>query len=112
MEPSHSSTPSTPFESRLDLSGLREAIERVRAEVGKLIVGQQRFVDLLIATVLARGHALIEGVPGVAKTLTAKLVARTLDVDFTRIQFTPDLMPSVPTQELRIRVYQQEDSGP
>ena len=84
----------TLFSSRIDLSELREAVDRIRAEVGKIIVGQQGMIDLIIAAVLADGHVLIEGVPGIAKTLAAKLVARTMSVEFSRIQFTPDLMPS------------------
>ncbi len=84
----------TMFTSRVDLGDLREAVDRIRAEVGKIIVGQQEMIDLILAAILADGHVLIEGVPGVAKTLTAKLVARTLSVEFSRIQFTPDLMPS------------------
>lgn len=79
---------------RTDLSGLNEAVDRVRAEIGKVIVGQVQMIDLLLAAILADGHVLIEGVPGVAKTLTAKLLARCIDVSFSRIQFTPDLMPS------------------
>ena len=82
------------FHERTDLTQLHDAVGRMRAEIGKVIVGQTRMVDLLLAGILANGHILIEGVPGVAKTLTAKLLARTLDVPFTRIQFTPDLMPS------------------
>lgn len=82
------------FAPRTDLSGLTGSIERIRAEIGKLIVGQRKMVDLLVAALLADGHVLIEGVPGIAKTLTAKLLARTLDIDYSRIQFTPDLMPS------------------
>ncbi len=82
------------FESRIDLASLRGAVEAVRAEIGKIIVGQRRMVDLLLAALLADGHVLIEGVPGIAKTLTAKLLARTVSVGFARIQFTPDLMPS------------------
>ena len=73
---------------------LSEAIQRVKAEIGKVIVGQSAMVDLLLAAILADGHVLIEGVPGVAKTLTAKLLARCISVPFSRIQFTPDLMPS------------------
>jgi MoxR-like ATPase len=84
----------TTFSSRVDLSELLGAVERIRAEIGKIIVGQQEMIDLLVAAVLADGHVLIEGVPGIAKTLTAKLVARTLSIPFSRIQFTPDLMPS------------------
>jgi MoxR-like ATPase len=77
-----------------DLSAVAEAVERVRAELGRVIVGQAEMVDLLIASLLADGHVLIEGVPGVAKTLAVKLLARTVSSGFSRIQFTPDLMPS------------------
>ena len=76
------------------LEDLREAVGRVRNEIGKVIVGQSHMIELLLAAILADGHALIEGVPGVAKTLTAKLLAKCIDVNFSRIQFTPDLMPS------------------
>ena len=82
------------FDTRLDLTALTASVEAIRAEVGKVIVGQQQTVDLLLTALLADGHVLIEGVPGVAKTLTAKLLAKTMSVDFSRIQFTPDLMPS------------------
>lgn len=82
------------FESRLNLTSLLEAVKKIREEIGKVIVGQQELIDLLITGLLADGHILIEGVPGVAKTLSAKLLARVIDVKFTRIQFTPDLMPS------------------
>lgn len=82
------------FESRINLSELQQAVQQVRAEIGKVIVGQEQTVDLLIAALLSDGHVLMEGVPGVAKTLTAKLLARTVSVKFSRIQFTPDLMPS------------------
>ncbi|HEY4151306.1 MAG TPA: AAA family ATPase, partial [Chitinophagaceae bacterium] len=82
------------FESRTDLSALSDAVNGIRHEIGKVIVGQKNMVDLLIAAVLANSHVLIEGVPGVAKTLTARLLSKSLDVPFSRIQFTPDLMPS------------------
>ena len=82
------------FQHRTDLSGLHRAVLAIREEVAKVIVGQQQMVDLMIAGLLSNGHILIEGVPGVAKTLTAKLLARCLDIPFSRIQFTPDLMPS------------------
>jgi MoxR-like ATPase len=82
------------FENRVDLSRLQTAVEGIRTEIRKIVVGQQSMVDLLIAAVLADGHVLIEGVPGIAKTLTAKLLARTIDIGFQRLQFTPDLMPS------------------
>lgn len=82
------------FSSRIDLNNLQEAVEKIKAELGKVIVGQPEMLEMLIISILTDGHSLIEGVPGVAKTLTAKLLAKTLAVDFNRIQFTPDLMPS------------------
>src|SRR6187549_504404 len=82
------------FENRVDLTALNASIAKIREEIGKIIVGQERMIDLLITAILADGHVLIEGVPGVAKTLTAKLVSRVISVKFSRIQFTPDLMPS------------------
>lgn len=82
------------FEQRTDLGELRQAVWNLKEEIGKVIIGQEQMVDLLLAAMLADGHVLIEGVPGVAKTLTAKLLSKTLSVGFSRIQFTPDLMPS------------------
>lgn len=82
------------FNSRIDLSKLQESVVRIKAELSKVIIGQQNMIELLIVSILANGHSLIEGVPGVAKTVTAKLLAKTMNVDFSRIQFTPDLMPS------------------
>jgi len=82
------------FEQRTDLSKLSTAVEQIKATLSKIIVGQHESIDLLIAGVLADGHILIEGVPGVAKTLTAKLIAKSIDAKYSRIQFTPDLMPS------------------
>ncbi len=82
------------FETRTDLSRLNTAVEQIKATLAKIIVGQQDSIDLLIAGILADGHILIEGVPGVAKTLTAKLIAKSIDAKYSRIQFTPDLMPS------------------
>ena len=82
------------FGGRTDLSRLSASIEKIRGEIGKVIVGQEKMIDLLVVALLTDGHVLIEGVPGIAKTLTAKLLARTLDVEYSRIQFTPDLMPS------------------
>ena len=82
------------FGHRTDLSGLTASIEGIRREIGKLVVGQRKMIDLLVVALLTDGHVLIEGVPGIAKTLTAKLLARTLDVKYSRIQFTPDMMPS------------------
>lgn len=82
------------FESRLDISGLQEKIKAIKAEIGRVIVGQEKLVDLLLVSLLANGHTLLEGVPGVAKTITAKLLSKSIKTDFSRIQFTPDLMPS------------------
>jgi len=82
------------FRQRTDLSELNNAVNAIRDAVGKVIKGQQQMVDLIIAGLLSDGHILIEGVPGVAKTLTAKLIAKIIDADFSRLQFTPDLMPS------------------
>lgn len=84
----------TSFQSRIDMTELRQNIEKVKKEIGKVIVGQESMVEHLLAALLSNGHVIIEGVPGVAKTITAKLLAKTVDVGFSRIQFTPDLMPS------------------
>jgi MoxR-like ATPase len=72
----------------------REALDRVRAEVARAVVGQDEAVQALVVAALVRGHVILEGVPGVAKTLLAKSFARALDLRFRRVQFTPDLMPS------------------
>jgi len=82
------------FDVRTDLSTLQQSVHTLKTEIGKVIVGQEQMVELLLAAVLADGHVLIEGVPGVAKTLTAKLLSKCISVGFSRIQFTPDLMPS------------------
>ena len=82
------------FEQRIDISGLNLAMEKIRAETAKVIVGQTEMLELLLIGLLCDGHILIEGVPGVAKTLTAKVMAKMIDADFSRMQFTPDLMPS------------------
>lgn len=82
------------FENRIDLSELQTGVNLIKSEISKVIVGQKDMIDLLIASILANGHTLIEGVPGIAKTISAKLLAKSLDIDFSRIQFTPDLMPS------------------
>lgn len=82
------------FNNRVDLTALNQSVVNIRQEIGKVIVGQPQMIDLLITAILADGHVLIEGVPGVAKTLTAKLLSKVISVNFSRIQFTPDLMPS------------------
>ena len=79
---------------RIDVSKLQQAVQQIKDEVHKVIVGQDDIIELLIAALLSEGHVLIEGVPGIAKTLTAKLIARTVNTSFSRIQFTPDLMPA------------------
>lgn len=83
-----------PFESRLDLTGLEAKMNAVRNEIKKVIVGQEKMIDLLLVSLLTGGHSLIEGVPGTAKTITARLLAKSIKAKFSRIQFTPDLMPS------------------
>lgn len=81
------------FEPENNASGLQHSVEKLKEEIGKVIVGQHQLIDLLLIGLLSDGHILIEGVPGVAKTLMAKLMARLTDTGFSRIQFTPDLMP-------------------
>ena len=73
---------------------LHQTVARIRAEIAKVIVGQEALVDRVLVALLTNSHALIEGVPGLAKTLTVSTLARTLDATFTRIQFTPDLLPA------------------
>lgn len=84
----------TPENINAELDELRNAVTRIRQEVHKIIVGQDMMIDLLITAILSNGHVLIEGVPGVAKTLTAKIISRCISAGFSRVQFTPDLMPS------------------
>lgn len=86
--------PVSGFESRIDMRELSQSLESIKSEIAKVIVGQESMVEHLLAALLANGHVIIEGVPGVAKTVTAKLLAKTIDIGFSRIQFTPDLMPS------------------
>ncbi|MDF1548289.1 MAG: MoxR family ATPase [Bacteroidales bacterium] len=82
------------FQNRIDLSALKTSADLLKAEIAKVIVGQDKMVDFMLIAILAKGHVLLEGVPGIAKTLAARLVAKTIDTGFSRIQFTPDLMPS------------------
>jgi len=82
------------FESRISLAPLLDSINKIKAELGTVIVGQSKMIDQLLVAILSNGHVLLEGVPGVAKTITAKLLSKTLNIGFSRIQFTPDLMPS------------------
>lgn len=92
--PADTEGPEILHRQHIDLSHLKSAVDKVKAEISRVIVGQENFIELLLAALFTGGHALVEGVPGIAKTLTAKLLAQTLDIDFSRIQFTPDLMPS------------------
>lgn len=94
LEIQNKETPTNEFNSRLDMTELRQSLEAVKSEIGKVIIGQESMIEHLLVALLSNGHVLIEGVPGVAKTITAKLLAKTIDVAFSRIQFTPDLMPS------------------
>ncbi len=94
-------------QNRMDQTVFSEKIQRLREQIGNVIMGQRQSVDLILTAVLASGHVLIEGVPGVAKTLTARLVARLVDAGFSRIQFTPDLMPS---DVLGTTVFNMKDS--
>jgi ATPase, AAA family len=82
------------FTSRIDLSDLQRQVTQVRAELKKVIVGQEKMIDYLLVALLSNGHVLLEGVPGIAKTITVKLLSKALNIGFSRIQFTPDLMPS------------------
>jgi len=82
------------FQSRINLEPLLESINAIKQELGSVIVGQSKMIDQLLVAILSNGHVLLEGVPGVAKTITAKLLSKTLNIGFSRIQFTPDLMPS------------------
>ena len=94
-EPTTNPSQSYGFErSNADLIWLSQRVNDIRSEVGKYIIGQQEMVELLMVGVFSAGHVLLEGVPGVAKTLASKVLAKIIDVQFSRIQFTPDLMPS------------------
>lgn len=77
-----------------EINGLNRIAEQIRNELRKVIIGQEELFDLLLISLLTKGHVLLEGVPGIAKTMAAKMFARTIDAQFSRIQFTPDLMPS------------------
>lgn len=80
--------------NRLNLDKIRNAVDKIKDEMAKVIVGQDDMIEQMLAAIFTGGHVLIEGVPGIAKTLSAKLMAKTLRTDFARIQFTPDLMPT------------------
>ncbi|WP_422084071.1 AAA family ATPase [Ulvibacterium sp.] len=94
MEETNNPEEELSFNSRIPLEDLKKTVDDIKAELSKVIIGQKDFIELLIVSLLVDGHVLIEGVPGIAKTITAKLFAKTLKTVFSRIQFTPDLMPS------------------
>ncbi|WP_339713242.1 MoxR family ATPase [uncultured Kriegella sp.] len=94
MENNETQSDELNFDNRVPLENLQRAVEEIKTELSQVIIGQENFIELLIVALLVDGHVLIEGVPGIAKTITAKLFAKTLKTDFSRIQFTPDLMPS------------------
>jgi MoxR-like ATPase len=95
------------FGSGLNLGFINEKVNAARYEISKFVIGQKDMVDLLLVSIFSNGHVLLEGVPGVAKTLTAKVLSKTLKVDFSRIQFTPDLMPS---DVIGTSIYNMNDS--
>lgn len=82
------------FKNRINLDKLNATVDKIKQQIENVVVGQQEMIEQILIAVLAGGHVLIEGVPGVAKTLTAKLFSKTISASFSRIQFTPDLMPS------------------
>jgi MoxR-like ATPase len=96
------------FAPSLNLGFIHEKVQKTRQEIGNFVIGQHDMVDLLLISIFSNGHVLLEGVPGVAKTLTAKVLAKTLSVEFSRIQFTPDLMPS---DIIGTSVYNLKDSS-
>ncbi|MEL6862950.1 MAG: MoxR family ATPase [Bacteroidota bacterium] len=95
-------------QNRLDLSLVEKSVDKVKTELARVIIGQEEMIELLLTALLAGGHVLIEGVPGIAKTLTAKMIAQTLDAGFARIQFTPDLMP---TDVVGTNIFNLKDSA-
>lgn len=99
--------PAGPSAKEIQISAMNEKLNAVRNEIHKFIIGQDRYIDLLLVAVLSDGHALVEGVPGIAKTLTSKLLAKATSLDFSRIQFTPDLMP---TDVIGTNVYMMKDA--
>jgi len=113
MSSSQPASPSTndsadPSQNPETLDDLSAAYERLRSEIGKVIVGQDTVIQMVVVCLMARGHALLIGVPGLAKTLLVRTLANALDLDFSRIQFTPDLMPSDITGT---EIIQETDTG-
>lgn len=100
--------PASKTELEKEIEKMNAKLEEVRTEMHKLIIGQDDYINLLIVALLSGGHALVEGVPGIAKTLTSKLLAKSTSLDFSRIQFTPDLMP---TDVVGTNVFVTKDSS-
>ncbi len=96
------------FKPNLDLGFINQKVLAARKEIANFVIGQTDMVDLLLISIFSNGHVLLEGVPGVAKTLTAKVLSKSLQVDFSRIQFTPDLMPS---DVIGTSIYNMKDSS-
>ncbi len=90
----HEGSNGSPSDAQETLAHVRETYDALRTEIAKVIVGQEEVVDQILTCIFCRGHALVVGVPGLAKTLLISTIARTMSLDFSRIQFTPDLMPS------------------
>lgn len=95
------------FETRLNNQQIKEKLDAIREQIHTIVIGQDQIIDLLLIALLANGHILIEGVPGVAKTLLAKTLSKTINTGFSRIQFTPDLMP---TDVLGTSIYEAHKS--
>ncbi len=94
--------------SNEDLIWVAQKVNQVRQEMSKFVIGQGEMVELLMTGIFSNGHVLLEGVPGVAKTLSSKVLSKALDIQFSRIQFTPDLMPS---DVLGTSVFNMKDSS-
>ena len=94
INPEPNSAYSPPDTLSDEAAEIRLSIQKIKDEIGKVIIGQTETIELMIAAMITSGHVLLEGVPGIAKTLTSKLLSRCISADFTRIQFTPDLMPT------------------
>ena len=93
--------------NQLDISRISRSVEKIKGELAKVIIGQEEMIEFSLAALFVGGHVLLEGVPGIAKTLTAKLLAQTIDARFSRIQFTPDMMP---TDVVGTSVFNMKDS--
>jgi MoxR-like ATPase len=92
----------------VDVAPVQNGVAKIKEHISRVVVGQDRMIELLLAAICVGGHVLVEGLPGIAKTLTSKLVAKTIDADFSRIQFTPDLMP---TDVTGTSVFNQKESN-